>query len=169
MPRKPSPPKPESTVLSADEHRAAVSRLEQRIKDLRELDVSNLQAGDDPPVQDLGQRIKSMLASIYGEGSRQYARLRDAASLDATTYVMSFTFGDGGGGTSVHEIRQGVDRGRNRAISILLGEVDALKEGLQFLSPAPAQTIEPAMQAEPSDEIFIVHGRDEAAKEAAPG
>jgi hypothetical protein len=74
-------------VLSIDEQRSAIGRIEPRIKELRELDISSLQSADDPSVQNLEQRIKSTLANIYGESSRQYARLRDAASLDATAYV----------------------------------------------------------------------------------
>jgi predicted nucleotide-binding protein len=165
MVRKPSPPPRESKQLNADEQRSAVGRLEGRIKELRELNTSNLQTGDDPPVQDLEQRIKSTLASIYGENSRQYGRLGDAASLDATMYVMNLGFGQGGG-TSIAEIREGVDRGRNRAISILQGEVDSLKENLQFSNPTLSEIVEQKAPTEPSDEIFIVHGRDEAAKEA---
>jgi predicted nucleotide-binding protein len=161
-PRKSS--QTELKVLTIDEQRAAVGRLESRIKELRELDVSKLQTGDDPPVQDLEQRIKSTLASIYGENSQQYTRLREATSLDATMYVLSFV-GEGGG-TPIHEIREGVERGRKRAISILQGEVDALKENLQFLDAGPAQIAQPAAAAELSNEIFVVHGRDEAAKEA---
>jgi hypothetical protein len=160
MPRKPQN-QPQEKVLSSDDRRAAVGRLEQRIKELKDLDVSKLQTGDDAPVQELEQRIKATLASVYGESSRQYARLRDAASLDSTTYALSFGFGDGGGGTSVGDIREGVDRGRNRAIAILQGEVDALKESLQFETPFPAQPIEPAA---PSRDVFIVHGHDDEFK-----
>jgi predicted nucleotide-binding protein len=167
-PRKPSNSQPESKVLTPDEQRAAISRLEARIADLRALDISNLHSGDDQAVQGLEQRIKSTLAIIYGENSRQYARLRQAASLDMTSYVLSFGFGqEAGGGTPLSEIREGVDNGRKRAISILQGEVDALKENLQFLpEQVPVRTSEPTVQAEQSNEVFIVHGRDEAAKEA---
>jgi predicted nucleotide-binding protein len=165
MARKPATSQPQSKDLTPDEQRAAVGRLEARIAELRALDTSKLQAGDDPPVQDLEQRIKSTLASIYGEGSQQYARLKNAASLDITTYSLML-YGDGSGGTQIGEIREGVDRGRNRAISILQGEVDALKESLQFNSVVPTDAPKPGRPAELSDDIFIVHGRDEAAKEA---
>jgi predicted nucleotide-binding protein len=160
---------PEEKVLTLDEQRAAAGRLEARIAELRALDVSKIESGSDPSVQDLEQRIKSTLANIYGDNSRQYQRLQGATHLDTTSYTLSldFGYGHGGGGTPVSEIREGVDRGRNRAISILQGEVDALKENLQFLPssalPQPAATQIP--KAEPSDEIFIVHGRDDAAKE----
>jgi len=85
MPPRKSSPQPTERVLTVDEQHAAIGRLEARIKELRQLDVSNLQTGDDPPVRDLEQRIKSTHASIYGESSRQYGRLNNAAaSLDKT-------------------------------------------------------------------------------------
>lgn len=164
MPRKPSTPKKESKVMTPAEQQAAFGRLETRIKELRELEASGLKAGDDQPVQELEQRIRSTLASIYGENSPEYARLRDAAHLDATSYTMSFGYG-GGGGTSIAEIQEGVNRGRHRAIAVLQGEVDALKEHLQFSAPTSNESDVPAPNVELSDEIFIVHGRDEAAKE----
>ncbi len=88
-PRKTSAPK--ERILTPDEQRAATSRLEARITELRELDVSILKSGTDPAVESLEQRIRATLASIYGENSRQYARLGDAASLDATSYVLSLS------------------------------------------------------------------------------
>jgi predicted nucleotide-binding protein len=165
MARKPSPPRPANKDLSPDERRAAITRLEARIGELRALDVSNLQTGDDPPVQDLEQLVKSTLASIYGENSQQYARLKQAATLDLTSYVLNIGFGqDFGGGTTVSDIREGVDRGRKRAISTLQGEVNALKESLQFLPQATARVANPVVTAELSDHVFIVHGHDDAFK-----
>jgi predicted nucleotide-binding protein len=162
LPRKPPTPKRESKTMTPAEQRAAIGRLEARIKELRELDASTLQAGDDPPVQELEQRISSTLASIYGQNSPEYARLRGAAHLDATSYTLSFV---GGPGTSIAEIREGVNRGRHRAIAILRGEADALTEHLQFLEPKPADALVPAISTERTNEVFVVHGRDEAAKE----
>lgn len=163
MARKPPASQPQSKELTPEEQRAAVGRLEARITELRALDVSKLRAGDDPLVQDLEQRIRSTLANIYGESSRQYARLENAASLDATAYTLNLY---GGSGTPIEEIREGVDRGRGSAISILQGEVDALKENLQFNSAVSTDAPKPGAPAELSDDIFIVRGRDEAAKEA---
>lgn len=160
MARKPSATKA-TRSLSPSEKTSAILRLEARIKELRDLTVANLTSGDDPSVTDLEGRIRSTLAGIYGEGSAEYSRLRVAANLDATSYVLSFD----GRQTSPHEIQEGVDRGRNRAISSLQGEVDALKEDLKFSAPTAATVVSPPSSAELSDEIFVVHGRDEAAKE----
>jgi len=86
------------------------------------LDVT-ISGADDPPVQALSARIQSTLANIYGEGSAEYDRLRGASDLDDTHDMMS-PFGDGR--TPPDEIRLGIDRGRNRALATLEGEVHAL-------------------------------------------
>jgi predicted nucleotide-binding protein len=163
MARKPPAPKA-SRSLSSSEKAAAVARLEARIKELRELSIASLKSGDDPVVTDVEGRIRSTLAGIYGEHSAEYDRLQIAANIDATTYLLHWD----GEQTPPHEIQQGVDRGRLRAISALQGEVDALKEDLQFSGPAnlaAATSVHPSAPVELSDEIFVVHGRDEAAKE----
>src|SRR5438876_1154782 len=131
MARKPPVPKP----FTSDEKRSAIARLEARINELGALDPAGIQSGEDEPVQSLSQRIASTLASIYGEDSAEYDRLRIAFDLDATAYAINF----GGHVTPPREIQQGVDRGRKRAIATLQGEVDALKEDLQFSAPSATQ------------------------------
>jgi predicted nucleotide-binding protein len=48
---------------------------------------------------------------------------------------------------------------------MLQGEVDALKEASHYTSTSISALVTAATKSELSDEIFIVHGRDEAAKE----
>jgi predicted nucleotide-binding protein len=151
-----------SKSLSPSEKQSAIPRLEARIVELRDLVVANLQRGDDQPVTDLGSRIRSTLANIYGQDSAEYDRLQIAAKLDTTNYLVELN----GRRLSQQEIQQGVDRGRRRALSTLQGEVDALKEDLHFSAPASiAVSTSAPTPAELSDEIFVVHGRDDAAKE----
>jgi predicted nucleotide-binding protein len=136
-----------------------VGRLEARIKELHAFDVSKITTGDDPEIQALQSRIRSTLASIYGEDSAEYARLEQACYLDSTSYMLYL---NSRGGPGIGEIRKGVDDGRKRSIALLQGEVDTLKEDISFATP-PATVPVPAALA-PSDEIFIVHGRDSPAK-----
>lgn len=69
------------------------------------------------------------------------------------------------GKTPPQEVQQGVDRGRKRAISTLQGEVDSLKEELALLPASQAIEPVPTKSAAPvSKDIFVVHGRDDAAK-----
>jgi|SRR5882724_2005928 len=161
MARKP-PASRSSRSLSPTEKRSAITRLEARIKELRDLPVANLNSGDDQPVTDLEGRIRSTLAVIYGQDSAEYDRLQIAADLDATIYALSFD----GRQTPPQEIQQGVDRGRRRAVSALQGEVDALKEDIQYSVPEVVESTltDSRSSAPPSNEIFIVHGRDDAAK-----
>jgi hypothetical protein len=129
MARKPPGPNP-SRTLTASEKTSAIARLEARIVELRDLAITNLQRGDDQPVTVLGSRIRSTLANIYGQDSAEYDRLQIAAKLDTTNYIVELN----GRRLSPQEIQQGGDRGRRRAISALQGEVDALREDLQFSS-----------------------------------
>ncbi|UFS87295.1 nucleotide-binding protein [Bradyrhizobium daqingense] len=146
------------------EQRSAMLRLESRIRELQELQVESLERGDEQAVTVLEQRIRSTLASLYGENSEQYARLGAATNLDLTSYAINFGEGDT---TTIFEIREGIQRGRQRAIAILQGEVDALREHLEFSSHDVSEPV-PTPSAQTiviSDDVFIVHGRDEAAKE----
>jgi predicted nucleotide-binding protein len=161
MARRTTPGPKSSTQLSMGEKQTAIARLESRIKELRELSVSGLADGNDPSVTDLEARIRSTLANVFGQDSPEYARLKVAANLDATAYTMTFD----GSGTPSREIQDGVDKGRKRAISVLQGEVDALKEDLSFSGAEGVSIATPIKTPMPvSNEIFIVHGRDDAAK-----
>lgn len=137
MARAPTPP-PRAN-LSTEQAQHAISRLETRIRELQELDLSKVQSADESAIQAVQARIKSTLASIYGEHSAEYRRLIDAADIDLTVYVMVMF--EGGRGTSPQEIREGLNRGRNRAISLLEGEVVALKERPDI---AQAAEVDPA-------------------------
>ena len=150
-----------SRTLTLSEKQSAIPRLQARINELRELDISHLSRGDDTPVADLVGRIRSTLANIYGQTSAEYERLSIAAILNTASYSY-------GHAPSVHEIREEVDRSRRGAISTLQGEVDALSEDVQFSAPdGEKNTAEGSKEksSEPhSNEVFVVHGRDDAAK-----
>jgi predicted nucleotide-binding protein len=160
MARKPTSAT-ESKTLSYAEKQTAITRLQSRIHELHNLDITQIIRADDPPVADLQGRIRSTLANIYGQNSVEYDRLVIAADLDRTSY----SYVDE---TPTHKIREGVDRGRKRAISVLQGEVDALVEDVQFNAPSqpkndPTITKQKPLEP-PSNTIFLVHGRDDAAK-----
>jgi predicted nucleotide-binding protein len=167
-----------SANLSPDQMRAAQPILEARVGELRTFDPASISAGNDPALQSLGARITSTLSRIYGEDTLEFARLRQAADLDDTSYLLSFYGGSGPTGPTVQEIRQGVRRGINRAIALLDGEVSSLREALTPLekrsplsldqlsldqSPLALNAGQPE-RSQPNDDIFIVHGHDSQAK-----
>jgi predicted nucleotide-binding protein len=161
MARAPAPPPRANLSISAA--REAVPRLESRIRELRELDLTNAQSADDANVQALEALIRSTLAGIYGEHTAEYHRLVDAANLDRIAYSMQGW--DGTGGTSIQDVLEGLERGRSRAIGLLTGEVTALKERPDFSTIASAVGTTARTSSKPAVlEVFIVHGQDVATK-----
>ncbi len=140
MARTPAPP-PRAN-LSTEEARQAVPRLEARIRDLRELDLTKVSSAKDSVIQELQARIKSTLASIYGEDTAEYKRLLDATKLDAINYIGPLYIGAGRrpAGPTVQEIQQGIDRNRTKAAALLAGEVTALRERPGFAEPPAGGT-----------------------------
>jgi predicted nucleotide-binding protein len=162
-PRSPAPP--ERKELTPEQMRAGSERLRQRIVDLEALDLQAINSGSDPAIQALQRRIEGTVAQVFGPGTHEYMGLRLAWQLDATQYTMRvdlmWSGGRGSGGPSRGEIQAGVTKGRDRAIALLTGAADTLDEGAKYALPAVEEDAQPQVL---SDEIFIVHGRDNAAK-----
>ncbi|HKB84344.1 MAG TPA: hypothetical protein VKD04_14220 [Burkholderiales bacterium] len=108
----------------------AIPRLEARLHELEQLDVASISSGDDHRVEELSARIRSTLSRIYGEDSLEFARLSDAADLNRTYEVLNLAGIDYSDGPSPIDIRNGLSRGRSRAISLLRAELDVLREDL---------------------------------------
>ena len=129
--------------LSPTHIRAAIRQFESRIKELEDLPVESIAVRSEPRVVALVSAIDGTLARVFGADTSDYHRLREAKSLDTTTYHATVQLGGafrGGGsvsGTPIHEIRSGVDRGRKRAIALLGREVELLKEQLGDEGGAP--------------------------------
>ena len=135
--RSAPPTRRPSANLSPAQIRAAIRLLEARIAELKALPVETVSFRDDPRVLALQSKVAGTLDQIYGVGTTEYHRLRDATDLDTTSYHMTVQlgsyFGNGGhrgGGTPALEIQQGIERGRQRAIALLTGEVALMKEQL---------------------------------------
>jgi len=145
---------------------AAIERLKNRVRELETLDINSIEKASDPAVKRLETSIENTISSVFGPDSHQYNQLQMAWHLDMTSYRMTVDFGRGGrGGTTVNEIREGVDRGRKRAIALLQQTADSLNEELAY--HVPAASLAPAMAYEEtplSDEVFVVHGHVDAAR-----
>src|SRR5665213_2518761 len=92
-------------------------------------------------------------SKTFGDGTPEYARHLEAATLDKGGISM--------GEDSPHEIIQFHEAGKAQSLALLQQVVRGLSEDLQTGSPAPVQQ---AAAVELSREIFIVHGRYDAAK-----
>jgi Predicted nucleotide-binding protein containing TIR-like domain len=168
MARKSSAPARRLSNLSPEQMRAAIPVLEARVNELRALDTQSISKGNDPQVQALAARIMSTLSRIYGEDTLEFARLKEAAKLDDTFYGGPIYIGAGSGPPQipVHEIRAGVDRGRNRAVALLEAEASSLREALELLGNhgMPARSAGQPERELANEDIFIVHGHDGPAK-----
>jgi hypothetical protein len=164
MARKPPDRKP--AKLSIDGKRAAISRLEARVSELQQLEINSILTSDDQKVQELSARIRSTLAQIYGEDSLEYVRLGVAADLDMTYTVLNMTGADYSSGPSPGDIREGLEQGRKRAVALLRGELEGLKESLANLGGSQTSGLEtgPSLPPTYNSDIFIVHGHDGPAK-----
>jgi predicted nucleotide-binding protein len=169
MARRASPPQqPQRPVLSVEDKRRGVTRLEKRISDLESFDPQTVQKRSDPQVSALENAIDEALSAVFGHGTVEYGRYRRATSLDHGPHTMrvdSFLSGGRGRTDDSQEARQYVAEGKNEAITLLLQAVRSLKEEIDDdAATVPIKT--PAIRGELSSKVFVVHGHDEGAREA---
>lgn len=119
----------QSANVSADEMRAAIPRIERRIDDLKKFDVSSVHARSDPRIKALEASIDRTLVSIFGADSVEYERYRLAKNLDTAGLNLY-------GGPPLSEVLEGLEKGKERAITLLKGIVAWFREELDDLGEA---------------------------------
>jgi predicted nucleotide-binding protein len=112
--------------------------------------------------------IKDALEAAFGHGTPRYKRFEDAANLDQGQHTvrMGPAFGRGPSidydAQDAIEARQYLTEGKKRSIDLLQLAIRSLEDDLDDLSPSSPTPPPPA--SAPSDKVFLVHGRDDAAK-----
>lgn len=129
MPRRATSPEPKPANLSTQQMRVAIPKLERRIAELREVDVSSIQERSDPRFAALEQKIDDTLVEIFGNDTLDYMRFR-VETLD--TAEVNYMYG-----TPLPEIREGYKRGIEQAMSNLQTIVDLFREKLDDLGETP--------------------------------
>lgn len=141
--------------LSVNDLRRAITKVNRRIQDLNEFNVDDLRSGFDMAPNLLKKKINYTLQEILGHDTKEYSEF-SIDSLHTLNLIFSYTCED---------VQDNFRRGINCAVIKLTSLRDFLNEKLEdmeftsapqpeFLTPAKIETTE----------IFIVHGRDEAAK-----
>jgi len=127
--RKSPPQELRQANLTPDQMRLGVSKLERRIAELEQFDIASVSGSDDTHLTAFRASIGDTLESVFGQGTTQYDRYKDALNLNLTSPVLYIARG-GGGGPSPREVRDGVMKGIRRSIALLKEAVRSLNEQL---------------------------------------
>jgi len=140
-----------------------IERLQERISDLENYDVSLLsEDGDCPKLLALSTSIEDTLERCFGENTSIYYRFSPAAQLHFSPGYFSEDY------PRRHHYIDGTKGNIAQSIS-LLGEAQrTLREDLSDHQQTPvSETMDdaPSGQRQLSRKVFIVHGHDEGARE----
>ncbi len=150
---------PPSNVLGRQELEAAIRKIERRVEELKGFDVSPIRERWDARASALETKINATLAEIFGEGTAEFNRYC-IGSFDSLRILLG-----GGNRFSPTEIQESYREGIQKAVINLESLRDLLRERVdEHAEPGPVLGAEEDRPI--GNRVFIVHGRDEAAKEA---
>jgi predicted nucleotide-binding protein len=167
MARRTAPPEPQRANLTIEQMRLGVTQIKRRIADLEAFDPNVIQKRWGPELETLATSIEETLGLVFGHNTVEYHRYKDAANLDngPSSLRLGPDFG-GGHYDDRSEARQYAAEGIQRSILLLQQAVRGLEEQIgdrAALVVAPA-AIAGAATAPDLLKIFVVHGRDNEAK-----
>jgi predicted nucleotide-binding protein len=172
--RSTNSPPPQPPVLSTDQIRRRIQRLQGCISALKAFDPQTVtKRYNITEVVTLETEITDALASAFGNSTPRFKRYEDAARLDQGPHVARIPSDWGGGHVDyarrdAQEARQYLSEGKERSIKLLEQAIAALEHDIADNEPAPppADPTPPAAQAVLSRKVFVVHGHDDGAREA---
>lgn len=159
MARKSGSSTPPSKAFGRQELDAAIRKIERRIEELKGFDVSPIRERWDARASALETKVNATLAEIFGEGTAEFNRY-SIGPFDSLPISMG-----GGNRYSPTEIQESYREGIQDAVINLESLRDLLRERLdEHAETGPV--VEAEDEKRIGNRVFIVHGRDEAAKEA---
>jgi len=147
-------------IMNPTELRAGIERIEKRIEELTAFDPSKMQVDHPPELAGIETAIQTTLARVFGDGTADYKRFLPAATIQWSGPVILFA---GQPRTPLSDYIKNVQHNRERSLVQLREAVRVLQEDLQDCEPFASVEKAPVEQAV-SNKIFIVHGRDNDAK-----
>jgi hypothetical protein len=160
MARRPPGKTVQPKVLTADELRQGIIRLQKRIEELETFDPQSMKENYPPELKGLSTTIQTTLARVFGDGTADYDRFASAANL---AHSPPLFFVSGMPPTPLSDYIQGVVYNRQRSLVQLREAVRMLEEDLLELEPIGVDP-QPVVSQQISNKVFIVHGRDNDAK-----
>lgn len=128
--------------------------------ELKDFDGNSVSGRDDPRTRSIDNKIHSTVSEIFGEGTAEARNYTPIVSCSLPLSMLGERY-------SLQDVRRNVQENRDKALVVLEGLVDLLRERLEDQERTAAQSAgERPNAAVPTNEVFIVHGHDDAAKEA---
>lgn len=153
--------------------RSGIERLMRRLGELRQLDPRSITTYRSPQIVSLETAIEQTLAAVFGQDTPKFKLYRSASDLEPAPVlrmVPDWIAARGGGaghdGVNVHELQQGIVERQQRAVALLEQAVRGLEEEITYRGEQSSETVETARQSQPNNKVFLVHGRDDEAKNA---
>jgi len=148
--------------LTRTELESAIARLNKRIEEVRQFDPTLVvDQYNIPHVDKLTAAIDDTLNQLFGAGSHDYTRYKDAARFDNGPHNYLHR-------VPISQVQQSLARSRARSIALLEQAIESLKERCDLL-PQPEVIKFDAPRASSTKErrkVFVVHGHDDGAREA---
>jgi predicted nucleotide-binding protein len=147
-----------------------VDRLRQRIAELEAFDPQKIQMRRDPSALALQAAIDETLTATFGHDTIEYKRYGAAGRLDGGPIGGMYIAGasrrpPGYDASQLNDVRQYLTREKAKFIALLGQAIRFLEDEIadqEELPPSNVKAIRPA----PKNEVFVVHGHDEAALQA---
>jgi predicted nucleotide-binding protein len=156
MARRPPPP-PQLAMLTPEQMRQGIQRLERRIAEVEAFDPQSIQTHDHTSkAEALEASVKGALEQTFGPDTAQFQRYRDAASFHWPLNLMH--------PTPIPTIQESLRRCRGRSLQLLAQALSSLKEELEAHAHMPQPDATVQAPASNSRKVFLVHGRDNEAK-----
>lgn len=161
-PKAPSSPLSPSKVLSIEDARAGIVRLNKRLEELNAFDADSMQEKYPPGLAALEAEVNRSLEKTFGERTSDYNRFAQAGQL---TWSPSIVLG--GEPTPLHRYQSGVKSKILRARELIAAAVRSLEEDIIERGGQQAEVLPDKHESKLalSRSVFVVHGHDAGAKE----
>jgi len=153
-----TPPAPQRAILTVEQIRRGIARIQKRIGELEAFDPQSVQKRWAPEVRALETAIEEALSVAFGNNTIEYKRYEAAASLDNGAVIMRM--GGPRPEQDRQEARQYLSDGKQRSLLLLRQAIRGLEEDIAEREDDGSSSI--ALEATPRDlsKVFIVHGHD---------
>ncbi|WGJ13485.1 nucleotide-binding protein [Methylocapsa sp. D3K7] len=172
--RRPVLPKPEIPILTVDQKRRRIERLQNCIRDLGAFDPQKVQKRYGvPEVMALEVAIADALSAAFGDRTPAYERYSRAATLDHGPHIARMPPVWGGGSINydardADEARHYFADGKQQSVVLLHQAIRTLEDEIaeQEYETSSSPPTHVVAQAPLSRKVFVVHGHEEGPREA---